>query len=425
MKLSRTLPRTLQSAALLSLLGIGLPEAVHAFPYTITNLGLYTRDGARPLAVNNIGEMGGFSTAGLTGTKNAFSSSAVPNITITNLHTRGGNLLGGYSGSYAAGINEAGQVVGQALRTNISAYVPFIATNGGTMTEFNPLGGTAGGGGRLNTARDINNVGQVVGGAYTAGNTANHAYVYNTGTGTGTDIGARIAGSGTSEAFGINDAGQVAGMYYTSTFAQRAFLYDGSSVTTIATPGGGNAYATGINGSGSVVGAYFTGTYPSIEKHAFLYSGGNLTDLGAFYAIEARGINDAGQIVGGATLPGSVRGTTSAFLYQNGVMTDLNSLIDPAAWASLNGSIGYDPLWKLVDAYAISNTGYIVGSAISSYPGTSFGAAVILTPAVLNPVGPITSPVPEPEVYVTLLAGLGLLGAMARRRNQANHQNKA
>lgn len=192
------LSRTLQSAVLLPFLGIGFPGAVQALPYNLaTNLGLYVNNGARPLAVNNIGEMGGFSTIGLGIGKNAFTSSAVPSITITNLHTQGGNLLGGCSGSYAAGINEAGQVVGQALRTNISAYVPFIAANGGTMTEFNPLGGTASGG----TARDINNAGQVVGGAYTVGNTANHAYVYNTGTGTGTDIGALIVGRGHQRGF--------------------------------------------------------------------------------------------------------------------------------------------------------------------------------------------------------------------------------
>ena len=360
----------------------------YAYTYSVTNLGLYTNNGARMLAVNNIGQMGGFSTVSLSSTKTAITSSAVPSITITNLHTQGGALLGGYSGSYAAGINESGQVVGQALRTNITAYVPFIAANGGTMIEINPLGGTAGG-----TARDINNAGQVVGGAYTAGNTANHAYVYNTSNSSGTDIGALITGSTTSEAFAINDAGQVAGAYNTPGYAQRAFLYSNGSATDLGTLGGTNAKATGINDAGKVVGWSYTAGNAAI--HAFQYSGGVMSDIGTLAGgrTEANGINNAGQIVGWSAVA-NIYGQT-AFLYQNGVMTNLNSLIDPASG------------WTLVDAYAISNTGYIVGSALN-YNGT-VGAAVILTPAVLNAV-------PEPETYALLLAGLGLVGFAVRRR---------
>lgn len=35
-----------------------------------------------------------------------------------------------------------------------------------------------------------------------------------------------------------------------------------------------------------------------------------------------------------------------------------------------------------------------------------------------GPRGPITSPVPEPETYAMMLAGLGVLGFIARRRRQ-------
>ena len=67
----------------------------------------------------------------------------------------------------------------------------------------------------------------------------------------------------------------------------------------------------------------------------------------------------------------------------------------------------YHMLATSFQPFAISNTGYIVGSAIN-YNGT-VGAAVILTPAVLNAV-------PEPETYAMLLAGLGLVGFAVRRR---------
>jgi len=43
-------------------------------------------------------------------------------------------------------------------------------------------------------------------------------------------------------------------------------------------------------------------------------------------------------------------------------------------------------------------------------------------PGDLNPKSPLivlTAPVPEPETYAMLLAGLGLVGAMVRRRRAA------
>jgi len=44
------------------------------------------------------------------------------------------------------------------------------------------------------------------------------------------------------------------------------------------------------------------------------------------------------------------------------------------------------------------------------------GASINVTVPFVGPFTPV--PVPEPETYATLLAGLGLLGFAARRRNQ-------
>lgn len=333
--------RTLVLAATLALIA---SDPAAAFTYTVSNIGLYVNNGARALAVNNSGQMGGFSTVGLTSTKNAFVGSGVPNVALTNLHNSGGSLLGGFSGSYAAGINESGQVVGQALRTNQTAYVPFISTAGGAMTEVNPLGGTAG-----STARDINNNGVMVGSGYVTGNTARHAYSFNSTTSSVTDIGLLIAASGNSEAYGINDAGQVAGAYFNAANTlQRAFLYGTSGVTDLGTLGGLQSVALGINGSGKAVGWSLTAANAT---HGFIYSGGTMTDIGTLNGgtTKAQGINDSGQVVGFSS-SANVYGQ-SAFIYQNGVMTDLNTLINPASGM------------QIIDAYAISNTGYIVASA--------------------------------------------------------------
>ena len=71
-------------------------------------------------------------------------------------------------------------------------------------------------------------------------------------------------------------------------------------------------------------------------------------------------------------------------------MTDLNSLLDaPAVSAG----------WELISASDINAQGWIVGYARKA--GQTAGVVLI--------------PIPEPEIYVMFIAGLGLMGFMARR----------
>jgi probable HAF family extracellular repeat protein len=74
------------------------------------------------------------------------------------------------------------------------------------------------------------------------------------------------------------------------------FIYDSGTYTSINIPGGTSTEAFGINDAGQIVGGYDTGGPP----HGFLYSGGSFTPInvpGASHTL-AFGINDAGQIVG-------------------------------------------------------------------------------------------------------------------------------
>jgi probable HAF family extracellular repeat protein len=124
-------------------------------------------------------------------------------------------------------------------------------------------------------------------------------------------------GANYSIAFAINNASQLVGTEISPSDqcgCFRAFLYSGGSMKTIDPPSlfPDGAIAFGINSSGQVVGAgYLTTT----NTHAFLYSGGQMVDIGGGSQAEAEGINDAGQVVGG--------NDGVAFLYANSKMTSL------------------------------------------------------------------------------------------------------
>jgi probable HAF family extracellular repeat protein len=84
-------------------------------------------------------------------------------------------------------------------------------------------------------------------------------------------------------------------------------------------------YATGLNNSGQVVGycVNYTGT---ATYHAFLYSGGQMQDLGTFGGADsaATGINDAGVVVGSANAANKT--SIEPFVYSGGQMQRVGSL---------------------------------------------------------------------------------------------------
>ncbi len=136
-------------------------------------------------------------------------------------------------------------------------------------------------------------------------------------------------GGSYSVGFGINASGQVTGQFVTTdnsgNSAIHAFLYSGGSMTDLGTLGGNSSSGIGINASGQVTGnSYTTGNY---FYHAFLYSGGSMTDLGTLPGGSysgGSGINDSGQITGYSYTTGD--STVHAFLYSGGNMTDLGTL---------------------------------------------------------------------------------------------------
>jgi probable HAF family extracellular repeat protein len=109
-----------------------------------------------------------------------------------------------------------------------------------------------------------------------------------------------LPGYPTSEAEGIDGAGQVVG-YSFDRFAVYATEWSGGSVINLGGPAGSIvSTATGINDAGQTVGFsdYSAG---GGALFATVWSGGSAIDLGTFPGSNVNlglGINDAGQVVG-------------------------------------------------------------------------------------------------------------------------------
>ena len=126
---------------------------------------------------------------------------------------------------------------------------------------------------------------------------------------------------------GINASGQVAGWYLTAAGAQRAFLWDGTTMHDLGDLGGGQSVANGINASGQVTG------YSTLANgwwHPFVWNG-TMHDLGVIggsgignYLTGGSGINDAGNISG--TSSTSDIFTQRAFFWNGTTMQDIGTL---------------------------------------------------------------------------------------------------
>jgi probable HAF family extracellular repeat protein len=178
-----------------------------------------------------------------------------------------------------------------------------------------------------------------------------------------TDLG--TLGGSYSEAHGISFSGAVTGDWQpTNDFYLRAFLCSSGIIADLGTLGS-PAYALGyaINDSNQVVGeSSVTGT----SIHAFVYTNGALTDLGALGGTYPRsyssghGINRAGLIVGESSLSFGQSDVTHAVLYDGATLHDLGTL--GGDYSSANG---------------INNSNAIVGAtALILQGGTNIHAFV-------------------------------------------------
>jgi probable HAF family extracellular repeat protein len=323
---------------------------VHAFQWqhgALTDLGaLVAGASSAPNAINASGVVAGISETGALDSTAPFPPEFDAVVwkdgQIIDLGTLGGTF------SYAADINDQGQVIGFALNGRSDAYIPrdnafssecgagpmptemraFVWQEGRGMRSLGTLGGPE------SCARYINQRGQVAGFSFTS-------YTPNAGTripafepfiwtnGRMTSLGSLGGTQGYPN--GLNNQGQVAGY---STLAgdeiTHAYFWDRGQMVDLL-PGSDFAIANALNDQGEVVGvAHNPG---KAQGFAFLWKGGVVTHLKR--CSEARSINSTTQVVGQAfTICGA--DASHAFLWERGgPAVDLNDLIAPGSGVTL------------------------------------------------------------------------------------------
>ena len=306
--------------------------------YNIVDLGALSGTVSSAYAINNAGQIVGFSGSGATGDPQ--------HAALWTMQSDGsivGKDLGaaGDGTSSATGVNDAGLISGWAAIPVGYHATTYRAASDGTVARTNL--GTFG-------AQDfgeafgygINASGQVAGNSYVKSGTPYHAFLFALSGTTPVDTDLGTLGGDDSTAYAINDAGQIVGnsQAVPSTVAGNHPFY-----ATLWTPNGDGTFAAlnlgpnsgsyasaayGINNAGQIVGGFGTGTAASQQAALWTVSGSTVTlkALGTLGSggCNAYAINDAGQVVGGYKYSSTVN---HGFLYTSAAagLVDLNNLV--------------------------------------------------------------------------------------------------
>jgi uncharacterized membrane protein len=254
-------------------------------------------------------------------------------------------------------INDDGTVVGYGLLTDPDVggngyYQPLIWRNGGSVQRLD-LPGEGG------VAAAINNRGDVVGLIATPGSPSGNTGFLQRDSGTLYFQGFQPTA--------INDAGVVAGNGEHGIAVWR----DGALVDV---PDGCCSFDERINNDGWIAGTNYVG-----GLDATLWHDGQRTTL---WEGPAYDINDAGMVIGASSTP---------VLWYQGQAHALDDLWHEPQWAD----------WRVLSVAAINDNAEIAARVYNMANGDSLSV--------------LLSPVPESSGAGMLLAGLGLLGLLARR----------
>ncbi|WP_334106509.1 PEP-CTERM sorting domain-containing protein [Methylobacillus sp.] len=259
--------------------------------------------------INNSGQIVGRGSA-----TSSFNAALWDAGTTTALGTLGGT-------SIAYDINNQGQVVGYSQSVQVGSFQRTRATlwENGTLTELGSLS-------QNSQAFAINNNGDIAGYSYqTAGNSIptlwSNGNIINLGT----------LGGIHGQARDINDLGQIVGTSNLSgNNATHATLWENGNIIDLGTlTGAGSSYAFGINNIGQIVGE--SNGFATLWQDGNIFNLNDLIDPALGWTLrEARDINTSGQIVGWGSMTGS--GNTFGFI--------LTPVPEPSTYAMLALGLG-------------------------------------------------------------------------------------
>jgi probable HAF family extracellular repeat protein len=306
--------------------------------YTVTDLGTLPGDASSvALGINANGDVVGWSN-GSNGTRAFVYRDLDGVVALPGLPNRPRTL--------ARDINDVGDIVGNANAGGTDLGHAVLWSDG-SVTDLGTLGN-----GPYSEALAINNVGQIV------GISSQHGFLFTPGSGLRDLTPESDQGAATD----INDAGQITG-YKTALGGYHAFRWHAEQFLDLGVLAGfADSFGYAINGIGQVAGHSGTASGNS-ERFVRFTDGTGLEDLGGAGEHNALwGINASGDVVGcrGQSLQRAVRFTDADGLQE------LNELIDPSSG------------WVLMCAMDINDAGQIAGYAFNNY--TQVTHAVRLDP---------------------------------------------
>lgn len=257
--------------------------------------------------------------------------------------------LSGYSWFSPAGINNSRTVVGCAGDAPYQTLHAFLYD--GTLHDLNDLmDPSTGAGWTLNSALAVNDSGTIVGWGTLAG--ARHAFSLAPVGAPRTPVYALtplwpLPGADPTlvvgEATGVNSAGQACGYVRDAAGTVfRAFRYDGTALTTVPVPGGfTDDYALAINEAGHVAGVLRAsdGAFQAFEWNGAASS--VLPNPSGDAVSEARGIGDNDRVAG---VSYDSAGNVHAVAWAGGAATSLHSAFGATTQSEANGVSRLGPI---------------------------------------------------------------------------------